>query len=162
VVFAARLVAKKGVAHVIAAHRELCEEGVRLLVVGDGPLASLLDGSRATVHLSRVEPEEMPSVYAAADVLVLPSSGEGLPLVVQEAMLSDVPAVLSCDPAFTSNLSAAPGIACVEPSQLAAATRRALRERAAHGAIAEWARLRWGSERFLNAYEAIYAEVARD
>lgn len=75
-------------------------EGVRLLVVGEGVCRARLEkmGSEAlgervafTGTLAEVRP-----VYAAADVLVLPSRTEGMPGVVVEAGLMGVPAA-ACD-----------------------------------------------------------------
>src|SRR6185437_2041797 len=38
------------------------------------------------LQLGRVAQEKLSDLYQAADLLILPSSGEGLPLVVQEAL----------------------------------------------------------------------------
>ena len=68
-----------------------------LLVAGDGPLRSRLEGVAAASGNDRVRflgsvarPEE---VIAAADVLLLPSLSEGLPGVAVEAGFSGVPTV---------------------------------------------------------------------
>jgi glycosyltransferase involved in cell wall biosynthesis len=70
-------------------------EGV---IVGDGPLSSELkaeldeSGNRDYVkHISYMERHEIAAVYAAADVLVLTSSVEGLPLTSLEAMAMGCP-----------------------------------------------------------------------
>jgi glycosyltransferase involved in cell wall biosynthesis len=88
-VFVGALSAEKDVRTLIGAVREL--DDVVLLVAGDGPeRASLEELSVATCH-ARVrylgsvrEPYEL---YAAADLLVLPSRSEGMPGVVIEAGL---------------------------------------------------------------------------
>ena len=98
VLFSGRLVAKKGVDKVATLQRALAADtpGSELFVAGDGPLAHLLHGSPRTRRLGVVSPAQMPELYALADLMVLPSHGEGLPLGVQEAMLSG--ARRSCSP----------------------------------------------------------------
>lgn len=94
VLFAGRLVEKKGLPIVLEVSRRM--PAVRFLVVGDGPLAPLLREAPENVAWRReVGPDQMPACYHAADCLLLPSHGEGLPLVVQEAMACGVPAVIS-------------------------------------------------------------------
>lgn len=69
------------------------------LIVGDGPLASQVESAisrskqngltfRRVPHLAR---EEMAQVYAAADLLVMTSSIEGLPFVALEALACGCP-----------------------------------------------------------------------
>jgi glycosyltransferase involved in cell wall biosynthesis len=164
VLFAGRLVPKKGTALVAEVHRRLASEGVTLLVAGEGPDADRFPASAR--KLGRVDRSRMASLYRAADVLLLPSRGEGLPLTVQEAMLSGLPVVVSRDEAFTGNLRGAPGVAFEDDEALLAdAARRALslasqpdaaRERSV---VAAWARARWSKGTFLDRYEAILAEL---
>ena len=68
-------------------------DDVVLLVVGDGPQRASLERLARELGIgSRVQftgellPEQMPTVYSAADLLVLASSNEGWPNVVLEAM----------------------------------------------------------------------------
>jgi glycosyltransferase involved in cell wall biosynthesis len=70
------------------------------LVVGDGPLRRSLEAaaerSGAPVRFTGfLNQTAMPEAYAASDVLVLPSNGETWGLVVNEAMASGLPAVVS-------------------------------------------------------------------
>ena len=75
-------------------------EGVRLLVVGEGDCRTQLEKLGSEVLGERVEftgtLADVRPVYAAADVLVLPSRTEGMPGVVVEAGLMGVPAA-ACD-----------------------------------------------------------------
>ena len=160
--FVGRLVPKKAIDRVIAAQRVLAREGVTLLVVGDGPLASLLTNAPATIHHPSVPAERMPELYAAADAFVLPSRGEGLPLSVQEALMCGLPVVVSDDPSYTQNLAGTTGVGFASTDRaLVDATRSAVLEARDAAAISACARDRWGGDGFITAYEAILAELVR-
>ena len=106
VLFAGRLVEKKGVPIVLEVSRRLTD--AHFLLLGDGPLRSLLDARPPNVTWRpSVRAEEMPEHYHAADCLLLPSHDEGLPLVVQEAMASGIPVVVSADEAYVTALAGA-------------------------------------------------------
>ena len=70
--------------------------GMRLAIVGDGPLRSDLERQfegTATVFTGYMQGAELASVYASADMFVLPSSTETLGLVLLEAMAAGCPVV---------------------------------------------------------------------
>jgi D-inositol-3-phosphate glycosyltransferase len=103
VLFAGRLVAKKGIDLVLGVSDHL--PGTHFLIVGDGPMQPLLRKRRDNVSwIPAVSPERMPDCYGACDCVLLPSRDEGLPLVVQEAMASGRPAVISEDEAYAADL----------------------------------------------------------
>lgn len=103
VLFAARLVEKKGVPVVVEVSRRLPRAG--FFVLGDGPLRSLILEAGGNVYWRRtVSPDTMTDYYHAADCLVLPSHGEGLPLVVQEAMACGLPVVIADDEPYAQQL----------------------------------------------------------
>jgi glycosyltransferase involved in cell wall biosynthesis len=81
--------------------------GVHLLVVGDGPERPALELLAREVAPARVRfagtTEDPARALAAADVLVLPSSTEGLPAVLIEAGLSRVP-VVATDVGFVRDI----------------------------------------------------------
>ncbi|KRA83790.1 glycosyltransferase family 4 protein [Altererythrobacter sp. Root672] len=82
--FVGRFVEKKGLSalRVLAALRPECD----FLLVGNGPIdPSNWDLANVRV-LGRKDRTELANIYRAADALVLPSMGEGYPLVVQEAL----------------------------------------------------------------------------
>jgi glycosyltransferase involved in cell wall biosynthesis len=62
--------------------------------VGAGPEDPSRWKRENVLVLGRVQHDRLPGIYQAADLLILPSSGEGLPLVVQEALACGL-AVLS-------------------------------------------------------------------
>ena len=90
-VFVGRFVEKKG----LAALRALAvrRPSLHLAMVGAGPIRPERWGL-ANVHVLGALPQaRVAALYRAADLLLLPSVGEGFPLVVQEAMASGLPVV---------------------------------------------------------------------
>jgi glycosyltransferase involved in cell wall biosynthesis len=74
--------------------------GLRLLIVGDGPLRADLESRAATLGLTgqvifagRVDHDVMPEWFRAADLFVLPSEFDNSPNVVLEAMATGLPVV---------------------------------------------------------------------
>ncbi|QJW85633.1 glycosyltransferase family 4 protein [Ramlibacter terrae] len=83
VLFVGRFVRKKGLHRVLALAQRFPH--VQWVLVGSGPEQP--QQPPANVHVAgRVEHDRLPQYYRAADLLILPSSGEGMPLVVQEAL----------------------------------------------------------------------------
>lgn len=90
--YAGRLVARKNVDLIISAARRLNDDGIAVLIAGDGEererLESLAGDAQNIVFAGRIEPSELPVYYAVSDVLVLPAAQEPWGLVVNEAMAS--------------------------------------------------------------------------
>ncbi|MEN3386553.1 MAG: hypothetical protein V7608_6597 [Hyphomicrobiales bacterium] len=84
-VFVGRFVKKKGMAVLQELARQRSE--ISFVLVGTGPI----DPRRwrlPNIHvLGTLQPAALAELYHAADFLVLPSVGEGYPLVIQEAMV---------------------------------------------------------------------------
>jgi len=103
ILFIGRLVEGKRPRDAIGAVARLpAEVNAHLYVVGDGPLregvrshAESLGAIDRVTFLGRVPYDEMPAVYRAGDLLLLPSRAEGLPRTVLEAFASGIPVVSS-------------------------------------------------------------------
>jgi len=93
--FAGRLEREKGVEVLLDAWRRANLDDATLTFAGDGPLRS-----RVPNALGQVAPEELRSLYASADVVIVPSITtatfkEPWGLVVNEAMLQGTPVIAS-------------------------------------------------------------------
>jgi len=92
----ARLEEQKGLTHLLDAAAMLPD--VVFAIAGEGPERERLVAKAVALGLSdRVQwlghRDDVPSLLAAADLFVLPSLNEGLPLAAMEAMLAGVPIV---------------------------------------------------------------------
>jgi starch synthase len=122
-IFVGRFVDKKGlsVVRALAASRP----SVRFALLGKGPIDPGTWGL-ANVHvLGQQSQERVADLFRAGDALLLPSVGEGYPLVVQEAMACGLPVICGegsarADPAATRWLS---GIAIDLADPVASAAR---------------------------------------
>lgn len=95
--FVGRFVEKKGLPILRQLAARLPE--ARWLFAGWGPLDPQAWGLPQVTVLHGLSGAELAPLYQAADLLVLPSSGEGFPLVVQEAMACGTPALVGTDTA---------------------------------------------------------------
>ena len=95
--FVGRFVAKKG----IPLLRELARRmpAAVFAFAGTGPLDPTALGTSNVRVLGRLTPAALARWYAAADCLLLPSFGEGFPLVVQEGLACGLPALVGADTA---------------------------------------------------------------
>jgi glycosyltransferase involved in cell wall biosynthesis len=102
ILYVGLLTPRKGVLDLLEASRLLLHDGVQheLLLLGgtpdEGPEAALPVLSAAEGHatlLGTRPPEQMPAIYATADVFCLPSWWEAMPLSVLEAMASGLSVV---------------------------------------------------------------------
>ena len=141
--------------------------GATLLVAGDGPDRDAL--VRHAEPLPRVrflgERHDVARLLAAADMLVLPSDREGLPMAVLEAMAAGVPVVASAVGGIPQ--LGADAVELVAPrcaDALAAGVRRVLDDPDRRGVLVVAGRAlaerRFSSERMQSEYDSVY-EVVR-
>ncbi len=148
--FVGRPVAKKGFGTAVSAI-EGARVPVAMAVAGSEHLPAGTPGS--VESLGRLSHQRLAEIYRACDVLLLPSWGEGFPLVAQEALASGLPVILAEDPGYAPNLvgvgegvrvASQPrefGLALGELLGDPAAQRRARTAAAAHAKAAfSWAR----------------------
>ena len=103
ILYCGQFIERKGLRTLMAAFAAVKRhyEDVALVLVGYGPLQAELEravvaGNLDDVHfLGHVEVEEMPRLYALADIFVLPSYEETWGLVVNEAMACGLPVIVS-------------------------------------------------------------------
>lgn len=104
VIFIGRLDAVKGVPLLLEAFAALAaaHPGARLRIVGDGPRRADYEAQARALDLGeRIEflgyraMDEVPALLDQADMLVLPSFAEGLPVVLMEALAARIPVIAS-------------------------------------------------------------------
>jgi glycosyltransferase involved in cell wall biosynthesis len=103
IVFSAKLIPRKRPLDLLSAYSRLIKEGRKagLLVIGDGELRGELQGAIDRERLDRVvvagfqNQSELARFYIAGDIFVLPAGFDTWGLVVNEAMLFEMPAVVT-------------------------------------------------------------------
>lgn len=100
VIFAGRLTKVKGIDLLLEALPLLnldLKTKIRLVIIGSGAMSSFLGSNPKDLPevrwIGEIPHDEMQQYFANADLLVLPSRSEGLPLSLLEAMSSELPVV---------------------------------------------------------------------
>lgn len=102
VLIVARLITRKGIPSLIEAVKHLEEEDIQLTIAGDGnqrealgALVQQLGLEDRVTFLGVVAHEELPAIYQAHHIFVLPSLNEGMSNTVLEAMASGLPILMT-------------------------------------------------------------------
>jgi L-malate glycosyltransferase len=163
----AALAEKKGHRYLLEALVELPD--ATLDIVGDGELRSELERHAHSLGLAdRVRflgerpKHEVAELMRAADLFVLPSLAENLPVVLIEAQASGLPAVATRVGGVSELVDDAAGILVppADPAALAAAIRAALARDFDPPALAARARDRYGYDAIAARWTAIYERLA--
>ncbi len=97
-----RLSSEKGICQILDAARILRNKGIQFEIVGDGPLREKVEERLILPDMEHIrfsgwkKYDEIPDFLNKICLLLLPSSGEGLPNVVLEAMACSTPVL--CNP----------------------------------------------------------------
>jgi glycosyltransferase involved in cell wall biosynthesis len=145
---------------------------MRLWIVGDGPLAPALRTLSGDLGLGECvtffgERNDVSSFLAAADLFVMPSVSEGLPVSLLEAMSAGLPAVVT-DVGGMGEIARLSGAAtlvpCSDPQALSEVLCRTAERRNELAKIGQLARRcyqeRFTPERMLDDYMRLYTTVA--
>ena len=187
--FIGRLADEKGVHYLIRAMEQIKKkgDGVKLFIVGEGPLRreleqlcrdlSVMDDTVFVGHTDGVLP-----YYQEADIFVLPSLSEGLPLTLLEALSCGLPVVASAvggsreildpqneeEPIPSSAYQIGEYGLLVNPEDvdgLANAVLRLLHDRVLSDSLSEkarnYVRQRYGVDRIIDKYQALYGELGQ-
>ena len=166
VLFVGRFVETKGLRTIEALAARLPD--VTFALAGWGPIDPRAWKTPNVRVFSSLRGATLVPLYRAADLLVLPSLGEGLPLVVQESLACGTPALIDSDTATAvaappHAVHAAPTTGADAIDTWAAKVRTLLADPARperREAIAAFARERWSWETAAARYAALFRTVA--
>lgn len=167
VLFVGRFVEKKGL-DIVRALAQLRSD-VDFLLAGKGPLRPE-NWQLANVQvLGHIDAEQLACAYRDADLLLLPSHGEGFPLVVQEAMATGLAPLVSHEtaealPGVAAHVYSAPVLRGMPDliekwSTLIDEALAAERDATAALARVAFVRTHWSWERCIQSYDALLQEL---
>jgi glycosyltransferase involved in cell wall biosynthesis len=172
VISVGRLARPKGYPHLLAALAVIPpEERPLTLIVGDGPDRHDLELQATAlklVHDVRFlgNRHDVPVLLATADVFVLSSLWEGLPLALLEAMVSGLPSVVTAvggNPEVIEHGKSGYLVPAADEQALAEALRRLLRDPSQRKQMGQAARERverhFSLQKFVHAHESLYEDM---
>jgi glycosyltransferase involved in cell wall biosynthesis len=170
--FCAKLQSWKRPQDLLHAFAKLAELDAYLVFAGEGPLRPVLESEAESLGVSDrvrflgfVNQSGLPDVYAASDILVLPSEYEPFGLVVNEAMLCRCPAIVSdrVGAKFDLVREGETGYVfpCGDVDTLALILRNVLRDRQRLRRMGEAARQRMASWSHADYADALVASISK-
>ena len=169
----ARLDLQKGFEYLLRAARDLCVAfpALKIVMVGDGPDRQAIEemiqrfGLLSNVILAG-QHSDMPGIYAAMDIFVLPSLNEGLPMTILEAMAASKPVIATRVGAIPSVIKDGETGLLVEPGDtqgLRSAVARLLSQpdlcRRIGAAGHNWVSCNYTSEAMALKYRQMYDDI---
>lgn len=161
--FVGRFVEKKGMA--VLAELAKARPDLTIAMAGQGPIDPASWNCPNVKLLGQQTAGELAALYRSADALVLPSVGEGYPLVIQEAMACGLPVIChdesaAADPAASKFLNAVE-IKLSEPAASAARVAAAIDQLKAAPErrieMAQWAQQRYSWRSMARAITAAFS-----
>jgi glycosyltransferase involved in cell wall biosynthesis len=167
--FLGRIVAEKGVEHLVAAFRRVADHDARLLLAGDyskvaggSVIARVREAAQGDPRiriLGFVPDEQLADFYASIDVFAFPSvnSLEAFGIAQVEAMLAGVPVVASDLPGVRTPVCET-GFGVIVPPADVDALHRGIVDVSADASAALRARQIYSAQATIDSYLALYAE----
>jgi glycosyltransferase involved in cell wall biosynthesis len=165
--FVGRFVEKKGL-HIIERMARTMPD-VQFVLAGWGPIDPAKWKLPNVTVISDRSGAQLVSLYQASDAFVLPSTGEGLPLVIQEALACGLPVLCGAETAGADSLAGplVTGIAIdmqdhdATAARFADATARALSGPDLSGARRTFAEARYGWAEAARSYQDAFSTIQR-
>ena len=169
----ARLDLQKGFEYLLRAAHQLCGTfpALKVVIAGEGPDRQAIEnmiqrfGLQSSVILAGHH-SDMPGIYAAIDIFVLPSLNEGLPMTILEAMAASKPVIATRVGAIPSVIKEGETGLLVDPGDadgLRDALARLLSDsdlcQCLGAAGHDWVRRNYTSEAMAMKYRQMYGEV---
>lgn len=156
VLFVGRSVAKKNLGSLLALPRR----GHVLATCGAPPGPPLA----RVLQLGVLDYTRMPELFAAVDVLVLPSTGEGFPLAAQEGMAAGLPVIMLWDDGYEGAVDKHAIRACSTMQEIGSAiddlTGSAPKRADLGRKGREWVERHWSWDATAASYEKLYLQTA--
>jgi glycosyltransferase involved in cell wall biosynthesis len=120
--YVGQIIERKNVACLIEAFARIAEEGDELLIVGEGPNYGIIRAAAERVHVGKVRllgyksGDELWSLFAQGQTLVLPSTNEVFGLVALEGLAADLHVVVARTCGVAADIAAWRQVYVCEPT----------------------------------------------